>query len=86
MSPPVRYSYELQNLKGQSRRLFQYLTANAGRLIPYEDIAGAVLGDPEASDGSVQTAVYRLRTALEGFGSSEAAQAIGSEAGGYRFG
>lgn len=84
MSPDVRYAYEFQHLKPQSRRLFRYLTQHLGRRVTYEGIAEHVFGDPTAKTGSIQTAVFRLRTELRNFGSTTAADAIKTEHGGYR--
>jgi hypothetical protein len=84
-SPEVRYAYEFLHLKPQSRRLFRFLTENPGRRLDYEVLAEAVFGERAAKSGRIQTAVFRLRRELEGFGSKQVADAITSEDAAYRF-
>ena len=80
-----RFAYELDHLSGQSRKLFRFFVENEGRLMEIHEIGDRVMGSSRTTDGSVYTAVCKLRGRLESFGSVEVAKAIRTEEGGYRF-
>jgi hypothetical protein len=85
MAPAVRYAYEYMHLRGQSRKLFMYLSENPGRRIEKTEIAEEVMDKPDASAGSIHTAISKLKAGLVAFGSEEIAKAITQEGGAYRF-